>query len=173
MIQLPLALLVQSDIKVRNIENTDWARVTGFHYHLYSDIYTELDLEGKDRHIVSHNQMLMKAVNKKWGFVADVSGISQGYALFELTERRVHVREVYVSPEFRRIGIGKRLMKSIGLNANYYPCDILLELPGRDIPEFEKARKFYESLGMTFISGNKERCDRMILKAENLHKLIH
>lgn len=67
------------------------------------------------------------------------------------------IPELYVKPEFRSCGIGKRLLeeaKAYAKNRGWKR----LEVTTPPLPEFEKTLKFYEQEGFSITGGRKLKC---------------
>lgn len=78
------------------------------------------------------------------GIVACVSGTPVGFMLYELHWRRVHISDVAVSPDFRGLGIGRFLIRSLieqlpALSRSRITLEVRKSNSG--------AIKLYESLG--------------------------
>jgi ribosomal-protein-alanine N-acetyltransferase len=88
--------------------------------------------------------------NSAW-FIAEADGFVTGYAGLLDIAGEGHVLNIAVSPEYRRLGIGKRLMESLLARAR----DRQMELVTLEVRESgSAARTLYEKLGFK-IAGRR------------------
>ncbi|MDH3444743.1 MAG: ribosomal protein S18-alanine N-acetyltransferase [Deltaproteobacteria bacterium] len=85
-------------------------------------------------------------------FLAQVDGRTVGYILFWLLTGEIDIHNIAVHPDFRRRGLGRRLLEQVVIEARSCASTrITLEVRKSNLP----AQKLYESMGFTFNGSRK------------------
>lgn len=109
---------------------------------------------GSDRYSGHDNDSFKKVLgnNNNFIYVVEDNGKLIGFAAFSIKDvirypkQIAELDELYVAPEYRQKGIGKKLLETIEQKARQLDCYRLFIESRYD---FKSAHEFYESLGYT------------------------
>ena len=155
-------------VRIRKVEETDLMRIFGFYFDLFRKSYRGVSQEGLRRLMDTQRERVERAVKARTGYVAEVAGNPVGCAFFDYEADRVYLEQLYVMRHFRRLGLGKELLKSVARASACRGQPITLFLP-TDNEEYTHAKKFYESQGFNIIPDSHKR--KMILPREHVSAL--
>ena len=150
------------DIDILVADTTDHARVGELIWQLMVELFPEEQAEFVKETFISSAVDLLGRGERSWAFVAKIDG--EIVALLTLNECTAiyagglfgEISELYVAPEHRSAGIGRRLLKAANDFAARRGWPVL-EVGAPRMPKWQRTLDFYEANGFVVIGPRLER----------------